>query len=63
MILLNKNKIIKQKIAYFACMSARFSDEKEFEEFLDNYKININSIEEKTILFIFFLKWNYSFII
>ncbi|KAK8837369.1 hypothetical protein M9Y10_036802 [Tritrichomonas musculus] len=59
----NKNKIIKQNITYFACMLARFSDEKEFEEFLDDYKININSTEEKTILFIFFFKWNYSFII
>ena len=53
----NKTKIIQQNIPMFACLSARVSDEKEFEEFLDTYNIDINLIEEQTILLLlFFIK-------
>lgn len=50
----NKKEMITNNLSFFTCLAARYSDKKEFEKFLDSYKIDINLIDQKTIFFNFF---------
>ncbi|KAK8837370.1 hypothetical protein M9Y10_036803 [Tritrichomonas musculus] len=51
----NKEKAIDDNKIALACFAAKYLDESILGQFLDDYKIDINSVEENTILYIFFL--------
>ena len=52
----NKEKAIDDNKIALACFAAKYLDESILGQFLDDYKIDINSVEENTILYIYFFK-------
>ena len=52
----NKIKTIKENKIFFACLIAKCSEKTELEKFLEDYDVDINSVEEKTVFNFFFEK-------
>ena len=50
----NKEKAIDDNKIALACFAAKYLNESILGKFLDDYKIDINSVEENTILYFFF---------